>query len=256
MISHEKHQYFYEKYLRNEMPDSERQTFEEKLSVDGSFRRSFDHYKKYRKEFLEGLLAEESTLKKKWTLNSWLYLFISLTGIILAINYYVFKEQEPQVNYYQSVNKWNIFKRIPFLNKRNEAPKHEAPVMIKSDTDSALSEIANDSVFNSEVANEEEISGKEDMGVASDMMELDSFVVAYEKNYFELRFKTIKDQTDSILMDSLMDMLAAKSASRNAQLSKPLLVYVEFCFPAHWDPKLRIPRGQVVAAASIVSPKY
>ncbi len=29
-----------------------------------------------------------------------------------------------------------------------------------------------------------------------------------------------------------------------------------FSFPAHWDPKLRIPRGQVVAAASIVSPKY
>ncbi len=29
-----------------------------------------------------------------------------------------------------------------------------------------------------------------------------------------------------------------------------------FHFPAHWDPKLRIPRGQVVAAASIVSPKY
>ncbi len=31
---------------------------------------------------------------------------------------------------------------------------------------------------------------------------------------------------------------------------------VETVFPAHWDPKLRIPRGQVVAAASIVSPKY
>ncbi len=30
----------------------------------------------------------------------------------------------------------------------------------------------------------------------------------------------------------------------------------EQLFPAHWDPKLRIPRGQVVAAASIVSPKY
>ncbi len=30
----------------------------------------------------------------------------------------------------------------------------------------------------------------------------------------------------------------------------------ESSFPAHWDPKLRIPRGQVVAAASIVSPKY
>ncbi len=31
---------------------------------------------------------------------------------------------------------------------------------------------------------------------------------------------------------------------------------LHFFFPAHWDPKLRIPRGQVVAAASIVSPKY
>ncbi len=31
---------------------------------------------------------------------------------------------------------------------------------------------------------------------------------------------------------------------------------IEVTFPAHWDPKLRIPRGQVVAAASIVSPKY
>ncbi len=30
----------------------------------------------------------------------------------------------------------------------------------------------------------------------------------------------------------------------------------QILFPAHWDPKLRIPRGQVVAAASIVSPKY
>ncbi len=32
--------------------------------------------------------------------------------------------------------------------------------------------------------------------------------------------------------------------------------YADLVFPAHWDPKLRIPRGQVVAAASIVSPKY
>ncbi len=35
-----------------------------------------------------------------------------------------------------------------------------------------------------------------------------------------------------------------------------LLVHSGLIFPAHWDPKLRIPRGQVVAAASIVSPKY
>ncbi len=36
----------------------------------------------------------------------------------------------------------------------------------------------------------------------------------------------------------------------------PDAIVAERNFPAHWDPKLRIPRGQVVAAASIVSPKY
>ncbi len=36
----------------------------------------------------------------------------------------------------------------------------------------------------------------------------------------------------------------------------PAPVLTALGFPAHWDPKLRIPRGQVVAAASIVSPKY
>ncbi len=46
---------------------------------------------------------------------------------------------------------------------------------------------------------------------------------------------------------------------RSAAGKKVLTTYifdVSRCFPAHWDPKLRIPRGQVVAAASIVSPKY
>ncbi len=41
--------------------------------------------------------------------------------------------------------------------------------------------------------------------------------------------------------------------SQNAGTSKLAML---IAFPAHWDPKLRIPRGQVVAAASIVSPKY
>ncbi len=44
--------------------------------------------------------------------------------------------------------------------------------------------------------------------------------------------------------------------SGGAGLSSTVTDYATFFFPAHWDPKLRIPRGQVVAAASIVSPKY
>ncbi len=39
-------------------------------------------------------------------------------------------------------------------------------------------------------------------------------------------------------------------------IGKQIFFVPKNAFPAHWDPKLRIPRGQVVAAASIVSPKY
>ncbi len=51
--------------------------------------------------------------------------------------------------------------------------------------------------------------------------------------------------------------LVAPVAKESAQVpTLGLLQLNDSGFPAHWDPKLRIPRGQVVAAASIVSPKY
>ncbi len=46
------------------------------------------------------------------------------------------------------------------------------------------------------------------------------------------------------------------AATGTLTFSPGLLSQFVAVFPAHWDPKLRIPRGQVVAAASIVSPKY
>ena len=230
MISHEKHQYFYEKYLRNEMPDNERRAFEEKLSADDSFNYSFHHYKNHRKQFLKDLLVEDETeAKKRWNLNSWIYLLISITGIVLSINYYLFKDHENESGEMQNTNSWNIFNRIPFLSKRNEPLKQEPHRITKPTPGISAIEDITDSVKNNEpVEGNEEIQGNEQASVANDVMELDSFVVTYEKYYFELRFKAIKSETDSILVDSLTEMLAAKSAGRNAQFSKPVMVYVEF----------------------------
>jgi hypothetical protein len=223
MASHEKHQYFYEKYLRNEMPDNERHQFEEKLSVDESFKRSFYHYKTNRKEFLENLLLEDKVeAEKRWNLNSLVYLMISVTGIVLAINYYAFKDEDIHPYKIKNNTTWNFFKHIPFLTKKPDEPKHSIPKIIIHQMDSSKQLIQDESLHIDEETNREEA------GIASDVMELDSFVVAYEKNYYELRFKTIKDETDSMIVDSMMQILAAKSAGRNAQLSKPMMVYVEF----------------------------
>jgi len=230
MISHEKHQYFYEKYLRNEMPDNERLDFEEKLSADESFRRSFEHYKRYRKVYLDKLLVEDKEdAKKKWTLNSWLYLLVSLTGLALAVNYFLFKDDEIHSGRLKPDYSWNIFNKIPFLGHRGEPQKKYAV----HKTAKYYDELKNDEILKDTSTDTETKSGRnysesENSTVANDILELDSFIVTYEKEYFELRFKTIKNQTDSIIADSLVQNLAAKSSARNAQQSKPVMIFVEF----------------------------
>ncbi len=228
MTFHEKHQYFYEKYLRNEMPENERHEFEEKLSADESFRHSFHHYKNHRKQYLTDLLIEDKIeAKKRWNLNSWLYLLISITGIVLAVNYYLFKDNENISSGKQKTRSWNIINRIPFLTDRNEPQKNQ-PVA-KNEEVKSPAENETDTTNASE-SDENVLLDTEDenTGFVNDIMELDSFVIAYEKSYFDLRYKTIKSETDSILVDSMMEILAAKSAGRNAHQSKPLMVYVEF----------------------------
>ena len=230
MSSHEKHQYFYEKYIRNEMTDKERRAFEEKLSADESFRVSFLHYKLNRSEYLEELVTDNKIKQKKsWNLNSMLYLFISITGIALAFNYYIFKENEIPTTHKPENKNWNIYNLIPFLSNRNDNVKHERPKNIRREKDSTKDEIlADTTAIDTENNSETTIPESQNEGIANDIMELDSFVVAYEKNFFEHRYKAIKNETDSMIVDSLMDMLAAKSAGRNTQQSKPLMIYVEF----------------------------
>jgi hypothetical protein len=228
MTFHEKHQYFYEKYLRDEMLENERHDFEEKLSSDESFRRSFHHYKHHRKQYLTDLLQNDIIeAKKRWSLNSWLYLLISITGIALATNYYLFKDNEVQTTNQHKNKSWNIFNRIPFLSNRNDVQK--AQPAFKHETEHNNNELTTDSIELSENDDLSESSTSIDNnGFANDIMELDSFVITYDKGYFDQRYKTIKSETDSIIVDSMMEILAAKSAGRNTQQSKPFMVYVEF----------------------------
>ena len=225
MAFHEKHQYFYEKYLRNEMSENERHDFEEKLSTDESFRHSFHHYKHHRKQYLTDLLDnDQSEAKKRWNLNSWIYLLISVTGIVLAVNYYLFKDNESKGDNQQHSRSWNIINRIPFLSNRNEPQKSQH---------NSKHEINNLKIDSSEIQNKHEEDDVKNIAdnnndFANDVMDLDSFFTTYEKSFFEMRYKSIRSETDSIIVDSIVDILAAKSAGRNIQQSKPMTIYVEF----------------------------
>ncbi len=84
-------------------------------------------------------------------------------------------------------------------------------------------------------------------------------------------YRALVEYGDSRDIDSGAPRKPGKRAFRSVEISGSVRVVAEKSttvnyvlvsqqnltpFPAHWDPKLRIPRGQVVAAASIVSPKY
>ncbi len=64
------------------------------------------------------------------------------------------------------------------------------------------------------------------------------------------------DEKASVAQLTMSDQQAKAKLAQDAAKAAQDLQLARENFPAHWDPKLRIPRGQVVAAASIVSPKY
>ncbi len=66
-----------------------------------------------------------------------------------------------------------------------------------------------------------------------------------ERRRAEAQLRLEREKTEQLLLNILPEAIAEQLKHNHQAI-----------FPAHWDPKLRIPRGQVVAAASIVSPKY
>lgn len=228
MAFHEKHQYYYEKYLRNEMAEKERHEFEEKLSADESFKYSFHHYKNHRNQFLSDRIIEDKIeAKKRWRLNSWLYLVISISGIILFINYSLLKESKTSESTQVTKNSWNLINQIPFLRSQNETQKAQTNIKVEK----ANLKTDNDSVTIEQPVNtksNEQNLAEENNDFANDIMELDSFVTAFDKSYFDQRYRSIKSETDSIIVDSMLDILTAKSVRRNLQQSKPKIIYAEF----------------------------
>src|SRR6478735_3428497 len=84
MTQHDKHQYYFEKYLRNDMPEDEREVFEQKLAADASLRMAFEYYKLNRQKLLEQLIEEHQLSRRDNRLNKLIFLLISLTGIVLV----------------------------------------------------------------------------------------------------------------------------------------------------------------------------
>ncbi len=138
-FEHDKHQYFFEKFLRNEMHEEELESFKAKLAANEKFKNDFDFYVSNRKTILEEELAEydeaEILLHKpqKW---GWFYAILSVLCLVLLVDYYISSSYDETIA--ASQRRKPLIERINFF--KSESPVQEAKEADKAGKDNKPAE--------------------------------------------------------------------------------------------------------------------
>ena len=201
-MAHEIHQYYFEKYLRNEMSIKDKLTFEEKLIIDNQVRSSFEHYKLNRQQYLSDYAIREQKKTFSRKLNSWIYLLISLIGILLSINFYLDNQELKSLRANNSAESLPFYKRIPFFFGRNTEKKPNNTTKQKTEVVSDSTSVNTDSLTTT--------TDEETLSFDQDELLKDTFMKLYDRNVFEQHFETIRVDADSIDADSALENLTLK----------------------------------------------
>jgi len=241
---HEKHLYYFERYLRGEMPEGEKLAFEEKLSDDQEFKEHFEYHKLNRKEILLEELDdyEESAITTPQRGLRWFYLTISIVGLVLIIDYYFSTSYDTQT--LQSSSKSRIIESIKELSKSSKTKKDSfvKPANLKDKTfekmsisDKSRSKIIEELVESDTSEIIEQVEGaladaivynKHSNGLETDVFISDTLVPVTESTIFDDRFRAILMETDSVLSDSTLTILTIKSLQRH-QKTNNKFIFVE-----------------------------
>lgn len=222
MSHHDKHLYHFEKYLRQEMTADERMAFDEKLSADPELKQAFAYYKSHRAKLLKELIAEHEETRKDNRFNKLLFLLISLTGIALAFNYYLYKNNEDKAT--EKAPAKNIFVRyIPFLNWDNQSDKIDsAKVAVKIDSIQKKTFILTQEPTVEPIETIEPALRDEERSNTDHFLN-DTFITIHEKTYIDQLLLWKQYRTDSAAGDSIAAVAQpAKPKGKTNQL------FVEF----------------------------
>lgn len=219
-MDHEKHQYFFERFLRNEMSDTDKLTFEEKLSADPVLHKAFEHYKSHRARYLSDLLAVHREKAQHRQLNSWIYMLISLIGILISINFYLehtlLKEKMAQAQ----KDSLPFYKRIPFLfSMPPETHKTGEP---KPKPEPAMAGTA--PLPDSMVQPEKE----KELAFDQDVLLRDTLIPVYKKEVFDQQYEFESVKQDSLKNDSLIEQLTIQNLDQTQRDERKNVLAVEF----------------------------
>jgi hypothetical protein len=230
-MEHNKHAYFFEKYLRNEMNIDEKVAFEKKLADNPQIKAQFDefalnHDAIIRKE-LEEYTIEEIIPKKPQSYN-WIWVLLSVLSLILIIDYYAnqnyLEEQKQNKNYKEVlVNRLeNAFVK-PFKkntnkaengnpNSKNVLPKTPNLENIPSNPDSIS---ANPAETNTTPETSTQVQ-------ETDILSYDTLLPVLDLLQYKETMNTTAFVADTLISDSLPKKQAAKYTNN------PKPIYTEF----------------------------
>ncbi len=243
-IQHDKHQYFFEKFLRNEMKPEEANLFKERLDKDISFKEDFEFYFRNRESIIQEELAEydepELLIKKpeRW---GWLYAVLSVLCIVLIVDYFLNVRYAAQLSSEKPrtplIERINIFKsKKPTI--ANPSSATQAPIKeLEKQIGDTLSGLGSASAARGE-GNYRGLLKDDQDAIPGDFFVSDSLFGVIEKEDIDVKLGKLRIQTDSLFSDSVLEVLAIKEILKaEPALKRQLLI-------EYWDSELHF-RGYI-----------
>lgn len=261
-FSNYKHQYYFEKYLRNEMEGEELASFEAKLVDNENFKNSFVYYKTNRQKIVAEELAEydvEDILKPKPQKGGWVFTAISLLCLVLIVDYFL------SANYSEILSekkmrkplmeKINFFKRKEKTEEPNETlkevnKKSTSVIKLKAyreDISLQIEEV--DSQFNQSL-------NVNRLAIQGDYFVADSLFKVLEDYQITERRDAMRIKTDSLLDDSTINVLVMKGFFKNPSLLFRQLLVEFWASPIHFRGYLFNGKKLLIYGFEPISPLY
>ncbi len=203
-FSHDSHQFYFERYLRNKLSGAEKLQLEERLANDTELREAFEHYKSNRKTFLKELIAEHDKGPKRSRLANIFYLAVTIIGISVALNYYLENRTlKEEINRDKKLIK-RLVSHIPYLGKK----------IIKDTADFAV--IEPEKIPKSKPSTQTQSSNTivKTEQISVDTLIFDTIIIPIRRSYFDERLSFYLTEIDSTLSNAEIQNLVIKNSTK------------------------------------------
>ena len=244
-MQHDKHTYYFEKYLRNEMSQEEKEAFELKLNNEIDFKSNFTKYALNHDKIIKAELAEyydKEIIPDKPKNYAWVWVLFSVLGLVLIIDYYANQKYNEDQKANQSYKEAFVsrfksafvepFKKITFKDKNKHTSIQQTTISANENSgdiyDSTKLELIDSSLIQAKIIQQYQqlMNDRNEFSNNKDIFLNDSLMSVIELEKFKEKYRLIKSSTDSILDDSIVTKLAFQSLVKQNGNMKPL--FVEF----------------------------